>query len=89
MVSVQCNKAGARIGRNVRIGESVRPSDFTSKTIKSGGSVEAKRTKAQVRRDASSAAAKESAPEALSASADGKGGARRRAGSLIAGTRDR
>ena len=32
--------AGARIGRNVRIGEDVRPSDFPSRTVKSGGSVE-------------------------------------------------
>lgn len=32
--------AGARIGRNVRVGEDVRVSDFTSRTVKSGGSVE-------------------------------------------------
>ena len=32
--------ASARIGRNVRIGEGVRPSDFPSRRVKSGGSVE-------------------------------------------------
>lgn len=32
--------AGARIGRNVRIAEGVRPYDFTSRTVRSGGSVE-------------------------------------------------
>ena len=31
--------AGARIGRNVRIGEDVRAADFTSRTVRSGGSV--------------------------------------------------
>jgi glucose-1-phosphate adenylyltransferase len=31
--------AGARIGRNVRIGEDVRASDFGSRTVRSGGSV--------------------------------------------------
>ncbi len=31
--------AGARIGRNVRIGEDVRASDFASRTVRSGGSV--------------------------------------------------
>jgi glucose-1-phosphate adenylyltransferase len=32
--------ASARIGRNVRIAEAVRPADFKSKRVKSGGSVE-------------------------------------------------
>jgi glucose-1-phosphate adenylyltransferase len=32
--------ASARIGRNVRIAEGVRPADFASKRVKSGGSVE-------------------------------------------------
>jgi len=32
--------ASARIGRNVRIAEGVRPADFKSKRVKSGGSVE-------------------------------------------------
>ncbi|CAN5604155.1 glucose-1-phosphate adenylyltransferase [soil metagenome] len=32
--------ASAHIGRNVRIGEGVRPADFTSRRVKSGGSVE-------------------------------------------------
>lgn len=32
--------AGARIGRNVRIAEGVRPSDFARKVVASGGSVE-------------------------------------------------
>ena len=41
--------AGARIGRNVRIAEDVRPSDFTTKTIKSGGSVEPKRPRHETR----------------------------------------
>jgi glucose-1-phosphate adenylyltransferase len=31
--------AGARIGRNVRIGEDVRAADFASRTVRSGGSV--------------------------------------------------
>ena len=31
--------AGAHIGRNVRIAEEVRPADFVSKTVRSGGSV--------------------------------------------------
>jgi glucose-1-phosphate adenylyltransferase len=31
--------AGARIGRNVRIGEDVRTADFASRTVRSGGSV--------------------------------------------------
>jgi glucose-1-phosphate adenylyltransferase len=35
--------AGARIGRNVKVAENVRPSDFTSKTVRSGGSVEPRR----------------------------------------------
>ena len=39
--------AGARIGRNVRIAEDVRPSDFTTKTIKSGGSVERKASRSE------------------------------------------
>jgi glucose-1-phosphate adenylyltransferase len=34
--------ASARIGRNVRIAEGVRPADFRSKRVKSGGSVERK-----------------------------------------------
>jgi len=34
--------ASARIGRNVRIAEGVRPADFKSKRVKSGGSVERK-----------------------------------------------
>jgi glucose-1-phosphate adenylyltransferase len=33
------NTAGARIGRNVRIGEDVRAADFSSRTVRSGGSV--------------------------------------------------
>jgi glucose-1-phosphate adenylyltransferase len=32
--------ASAHIGRNVRIGEGVRPADFTSRRVRSGGSVE-------------------------------------------------
>ena len=34
--------AGARLGRNVRIAEGVRPSDFSSRAVRSGGSVERK-----------------------------------------------
>jgi hypothetical protein len=34
--------ASARIGRNVKIGGDVRPADFKSKRVKSGGSVERK-----------------------------------------------
>ena len=69
--------AGARIGRNVRIGEGVRPSDFTTKIIKSGGSVEAKRSRPTAARHASAAAAAvasdDRAAETLSARAEGKG----------------
>ena len=80
--------AGARVGRNVRIGEGVRPSDFTSRIIKSGGSVEAKRTTAEARRDRSRAAVPEAAPETMSAAGEDKGG-RRRTGTLSTGTPDR
>jgi glucose-1-phosphate adenylyltransferase len=41
--------AGARIGRNVRIAEGVRPSDFTSRTVRSGGSVEKRPIKSSAR----------------------------------------
>jgi glucose-1-phosphate adenylyltransferase len=42
--------AGARIGRNVRIAESVRPSDFKSRRVPSGGSVEPRHKKPRSRR---------------------------------------
>jgi glucose-1-phosphate adenylyltransferase len=41
--------AGAQIGRNVRIAEGVRPSDFPSRRIRSGGSVEVRAPKPRVR----------------------------------------
>jgi len=47
--------AGARIGRNVRIAEGVRPSDFTSRTVRSGGSVERRTVKAPTKARTSSA----------------------------------
>jgi glucose-1-phosphate adenylyltransferase len=47
--------AGARIGRNVRIAEGVRPSDFSSRTVRSGGSVEKRAAKVPAKARASSA----------------------------------
>ncbi len=41
--------AGALIGRNVRIAEGVRPSDFPSRRIRSGGSVEVRAAKPRAR----------------------------------------
>ena len=74
--------AGARIGRNVRIGEGVRPSDFTTKIIKSGGSVEAKRARPSASRPnaAASAAADEREAAAMSAEGKGAGGKKRSSG---------
>jgi glucose-1-phosphate adenylyltransferase len=63
--------AGARLGRNVRIGEMVRPSDFTSKSVKSGGSVDARRAKGATRRPAPDART-EAPVEPMSASANGR-----------------
>jgi len=71
--------AGARIGRNVRIGEGVRPSDFSTKIIKSGGSVDAKRTKADARRASARANAAEVVAQAQSAAESKGAGERRRA----------
>ena len=42
--------ASARIGRNVRIAEAVRPADFPSKRVKSGGSVEPRARKPRFRK---------------------------------------
>jgi glucose-1-phosphate adenylyltransferase len=42
--------ASARIGRNVRIAGDVRPADFRSRRVKSGGSVEAKARKVRARK---------------------------------------
>jgi glucose-1-phosphate adenylyltransferase len=33
---------GARLGRNVKVGEGVRPADFPSRSVRSGGTVERK-----------------------------------------------
>ena len=44
--------AGARIGRNVRIGEDVRSADFSSRTVRSGGSVMHREDRGEVRRRA-------------------------------------
>ncbi|MEA2621255.1 MAG: glucose-phosphate adenylyltransferase [Chloroflexota bacterium] len=44
--------AGARLGRNVRVAENVRPSDFTSKSVPSGGSVERRPAREAPRRRA-------------------------------------
>jgi glucose-1-phosphate adenylyltransferase len=44
--------AGARIGRNVRIGEDVRSADFTSRTVRSGGSVTHREERREERRRA-------------------------------------
>jgi len=48
--------ASARIGRNVRIAEDVRPSDFTSRRIRSGGSVELRGRRGRSRSGAAGAA---------------------------------
>jgi len=42
--------ASARIGRNVRIAEGVRPADFASKRVRSGGSVEKRARKLRSRK---------------------------------------
>ena len=42
--------ASARIGRNVLIAENVRPSDFTSRRVKSGGSVEVRSRRSRSRK---------------------------------------
>ena len=44
--------AGARIGRNVRIGEDVRSADFSSRTVRSGGSVMHREERREERRRA-------------------------------------
>jgi glucose-1-phosphate adenylyltransferase len=44
--------AGARIGRNVRIGEDVRTADFASRTVRSGGSVMHREDRREERRRA-------------------------------------
>jgi glucose-1-phosphate adenylyltransferase len=52
--------AGARIGRNVKVAGGVRPADFTSRTVKSGGSVEPRRSRAtELHRQASAASTPE------------------------------
>jgi len=48
--------AGARIGRNVRIGEGVRSSDFASRTVRSGGSVMHREAREAPRRRAAAGA---------------------------------
>jgi glucose-1-phosphate adenylyltransferase len=48
--------SGARIGRNVRIGEDVRSSDFTSRTVRSGGSVVHREVRESVERRAAAGA---------------------------------
>ena len=64
--------AGARIGRNVRIAEHVRPSDFTTKTIRSGGSVETRRPQHETSQPATAAAGAVDLPtEPLSARGSG------------------
>ena len=42
--------ASARIGRNVRIGEAVRPADFRSRRVPSGGSVERRARRSRPRK---------------------------------------
>ena len=69
--------AGARIGRNVRIAEGVRPSDFSSRTVRSGGSVERRAPKISAKARASSAKDLDEIVEAAIASpAAGRGGRR-------------
>jgi glucose-1-phosphate adenylyltransferase len=70
--------AGARIGRNVRIAENVRPSDFSSKTVRSGGSVERRAVKASARSRLSTGKAVDDVIEAAIASATAGQGGRRR-----------
>ena len=66
--------AGVRVGRNVKVNEGVRPSDFGGRrTIASGGTVEMKRgtTRGGGRRAASASLREEGAPKRMSASAPG------------------
>jgi glucose-1-phosphate adenylyltransferase len=67
--------AGARLGRNVKVAEGVRPADFTSKSVRSGGSVEPRRSSPRNQKaQGTGAGAAASAPAA--ATAAGAGGAR-------------
>jgi glucose-1-phosphate adenylyltransferase len=66
--------AGARLGRNVKIAEGVRPSDFTSRTVRSGGSVEPR--KASARAPTRQASGSGAAPSPAAAAAGGGGGSR-------------
>jgi len=70
--------AGARIGRNVRIAEGVRPSDFTSRTVRSGGSVERRPVKPGARPRTSSGKDLDEIVEAAIALPAGVQGGRRK-----------
>jgi glucose-1-phosphate adenylyltransferase len=54
--------AGARIGRNARIAEGVRAADFTSRTVKSGGSVDPRGSRAEGARRTGVGSLPDSAP---------------------------
>ena len=56
VVGHEVGKVGARIGRNVRIGEDVRAADFSSRTVRSGGSVMHREERPQERRRAAAGA---------------------------------
>jgi glucose-1-phosphate adenylyltransferase len=70
--------AGARIGRNVRIAANVRPSDFSSRTVRSGGSVEKRVVKPSTRARTSSSKNLDEIVEAVIASPPAAQGGRGR-----------
>jgi glucose-1-phosphate adenylyltransferase len=83
--------AGAHIGRNVKIAEGVRPSDFPSKHVKSGGSVEPRRPRPTDQVTSGPIAGVDAEIVTVSAAGRGKSGGRRtpRTTSGPAGHRDR
>ncbi len=69
--------AGARLGRNVRVAEGVRPSDFSSRTVRSGGSVEKRAPKPAAKSRPSNARdLDEIVAVAIASPASGRGGRR-------------
>jgi glucose-1-phosphate adenylyltransferase len=56
---------GTRIGRNCKVAENVRATDFRSRVVRSGGTVEAHRDVARVARVAPAAARRPGRPAAV------------------------
>jgi glucose-1-phosphate adenylyltransferase len=52
----------ARLGRNVKVGEQVRPADFPSRTVRSGGTVERRASAAAAKRGGATSADADAPP---------------------------